>query len=264
LNREAFRGWLRALFEPEAVRRRTHRGAAVACGIFASVVALALLRPGRYAIGPVVIKLTSLRNPLLELGAAVLVTLATAKRPVSVRLEATHRLLGVWSDWTIGGRVFAVALAAKLAMTAVNLAALPSQYLEFHGGVRTRFEEPLDAVFRRPDRRTQFERFFELCRRELPEDARVLYRGRSEGQLLAYVLYPRPVFMHPADRYAAWVGHQVLDLGRALPDDKLFPGGLPLPLDAPDLEAFIVAHRITHEVRFVESDLSAWRIRAIR
>lgn len=250
--------------DPESLRRRTHLCGVVACVFFALVVALALLRPGRYAVGPVVIRLNSLSNPLAELGAALLVTLATAKRTGRFRLKASRRLLGLWSGWTTGGRIFAVALAAKLAMTAVNVARLPGQYLTFHQEARSRLDAPLETAFARGNRYAQFERFFESCRQQLPDDARVIYFGRGEGQLLAYILYPRPVFMHPTDRYVAWVGHQVLDLGRELPNDELFPGGLPLPLDAPSLEEFVSAHRITHEVRFVESDLPACRIRAIR
>lgn len=265
-SREALRRWLRSAFEPEVVRRRTHRCAIAACGLFACVVALAILRPGLYEVGPWIVKLRSVRNPLLLLGGAVLVTLTSArrKRSTAVRPLAALQLVEAWSRWTLGERAFALALAAKLAVTAVNLAGIPGRYLDFHASVGARFEEPLDAVFSRPSRYAQFERFFELCRRELPDDARVLYHGRSEGQILAYVISPRPVFMHPAERYVAWVGHQSLDLGWTLPDDELFPGGLPPPAEGPDLESFVAAHRITHEVWFVESDLAACRIEAIR
>lgn len=227
-------------------------------------MALALLRPGHYALGPVVVSLTSLRNPLLELGAAVLVALATARRALHVRVELPRRLLASWSGLTLGGRAFAVVLAAKAALTGVDLVRLPGQYFPRLWETRPEIVPSIDAVFAHGNRYAQFERFFERCRRELPEDARVLYFGRGEGQLLAYVLYPRPVFMHPADGYVAWIGHQVLDLGRALPDDDLFPGSVPPPLEAPSLQAFIDSRRITHEVRFVESDLAACRIRAIR
>lgn len=265
MTREAFRGWLRSQFDPEVIRRRTHLGAVVACGLFAVVASLAFLRPGLYTVGPVVIGLQSRTNPLLGLGMAVLVTLATAKRLFHVRLMAPRRrLLGLWSGWTTGGRIFAIVLAGKLFMTTLNLIRLPGQYFPFHRGSGTGTDEPLEKVFARQDRNAQFERFFERCRQELPADARVLYLGRGEGQLLAYILYPRPVFMHPTDRYVAWIGHQVLDLGRPLPNDELFPGSLPPPLEVPSLEAFVGSHRITHEVRFVESDLAACRIRAIR
>jgi len=256
--------WLRSHLEPEVVRRRTHRGAVVACGFFAFVVSLVLLRPGLYTVGPVVIGLESLRNPLLELGAAVLVTLVTRKRSFHIPLEAPLRLRALWSGWTTGDRVFAIVLTAKLLITSLNLLRLPGQYFPFLRESATGIDEPLEKVFANGNRYAQFERFFERCRQELPDDARVLYSGRSEGQLLAYILYPRPVFMHPTDRYVAWIGHQVLDLGRPLPDDELFPGSLPPPLEVPSVESFVAAHRITHEVRFVESDLPACRIRAIR
>ena len=110
-------------------------------------------------------------------------------------------------------------------MTGLDLVRLPGQYFPSLRDSATGTDEPLEKVFAREGRNAQFERFFERCRRELPADARVLYVGRTEGQLLAYILYPRPVFMHPTDRYVAWIGHQVLDLGRPLPYDELFPGG---------------------------------------
>ncbi len=264
LNGKGLRRWLRSQFEPEVVRRRTHRGAIVAIGLFLVVVAVVLVRPGIYVVGPLVIGLDSLRNPLLELGAAILVTLATRKRTFQRRFEVPHRFRAYWSGWTTGGRIFAVVLTAKTLMTGVNLVRLPSLCYPFDRSARTGIEEPIEDVFASEDRYAQFERFFEKCRQELPADARVLYIGRSEGQLLAYILYPRPVFMHPTDRYVAWIGHQVLDLGVPLPDDELFPGSLPPPLEAPSLADFIEVHRITHEVRFVESDLPACRIRAIR
>ena len=169
-----------------------------------------------------------------------------------------------WSGWTTGRRIFAVVLAAKILITGLNLVRLPGQCFPFVRKARTGIDEPIEDVFASGNRYAQFERFFEECRQELPADARVLYIGRSEGQLLTYILYPRPVFMHPTDRYVAWIGHQVLDLGAPLPDDELFPGSLPPPLEAPSLSDFIESHRITHEVRFVESDLPACRIRAIR
>ena len=77
--------WLRRQFEAEVIRRRTHRSAVVACVLFTVVVSLALLRPGIYTVGPLVIGLESLRNPLLELGAAVLVALATRRRSLARR-----------------------------------------------------------------------------------------------------------------------------------------------------------------------------------
>jgi hypothetical protein len=262
--------WLRRQFEAEVIRRRTHRSAVVASGLFAVVVSLALLRPGLYTVGPLVIGLESLRNPLLELGAAVLVALATRKRSfhpslgLGLGLKPPLRLRRLWLGWTPGGRVFAIVLTAKLLITSLNLIRLPGQYSPFARETRTGIDDPLEEVFARGNRYEQFERFFERCRQELPDDARVLYSGRSEGQLLAYILYPRPVFMHPTDRYVAWIGHQVLDLGRPLPDDELFPAGLPPPLAVPSLESFVAARQITHEVRFVESDLAECRIGTIR
>lgn len=268
MSREELRTWLRSQLEPEVVRRRAHRGALVACVLFAVVVSLALLRPGIYTAGPLVIGLESLRNPLLELGAAVLVALATRRRSFHLsfgfRLEPPLRLRRLWFGWTPGGRVFAIVLTAKLLITSLNLLRLPGQYLPSLRDLGNGVDDPLEEVFARGNRYEQFERFFEQCRQELPDDARVLYSGRSEGQLLAYILYPRPVFMHPTDRYVAWIGHQVLDLGRPLPDDELFPGSLPPPLVVPSLESFVAARRITHEVRFVESDLAECRIGTIR
>lgn len=264
LIREELRAWQRRQLEPEVVRRRTHRGALVACGLFAVAASATLLCPGRYTVGPVIVSLRSMTNPLFGLAVSVFVTLATARRP-DVRLEASRRrLLHVWSGWTTGGRLFAIVLAGKLCMTGLDLVRLPGQYFPSLRDSATGTDEPLEKVFAREGRNAQFERFFEHCRRELPADARVLYVGRTEGQLLAYILYPRPVFMHPTDRYVAWIGNQVLDLGRPLPYDELFPGGLPPPLEVESLDSFIESRRITHEVRFVESDLASCSIRAIR
>jgi hypothetical protein len=265
LIREELRAWLRSQFEPEVVRRRTHRGALVSCGLFAVAASVTLLWPGRYTVGPVVLSVRSMTNPLFGLAVSVLVTLATTRRPLHTRLEASRRrLLAHWTGWTTGGRAFAIVLAGKLCMTGLDLVRLPAQYFPSFRGSENGINEPIEKVFAREGRNAQFEWFFERCRRELPADARVLYVGRTEGQLLSYILYPRPVFMHPTDRYVAWIGNQVLDLGRPLPDDELFPGALPPPLEVESIESFIESRRITHEVRFVESDLASCRIRALR
>lgn len=264
MTRGTTRAWLRRQLEPEVVRRRVHAGALAAVALFAGVAAVALFRPGRYAVGPVTVRLESPGNPLLELGAALLAAFATAGRSARLRRELSGRARSAWSATTVGSRLFAAVLAAKVVVTGIELARSFDREFARRRAARAAADEPPEATFARDGRYAQLERFFERCRRELPPDARVLYTGRAEGQLLAYVLYPRPVFMHPSDRYVAWVGHQVLDLGLPLPDDPLFPGAVPPPLAPPSLDAFVAEHRITHEVRFVESDLRACRVGAIR
>jgi hypothetical protein len=148
-------------------------------------------------------------------------------------------------------------------MTIVGLGQIADDYIFFHRAIRTPFDEPIEKVFDRRNRYTQFTVFFERVRRTLPLNARVLYIGHGEGQLLSYVLYPRPVFMRPQDRYVAWIEHQSHDLGD-IPDDELFRKSYPKPGETPSLEAFVRAHRITHVVKFVESDLAGCRIEAIR
>jgi hypothetical protein len=246
------------------VRRRVHRCAVAACGLFAGIAAVALVRPGRYAVGPVVVRLQSVVNPLVELGMAFLVARATSKGVTSAWREAARRLALLWSGSSTGSRLFALVLTAKVAVTGLDLLLLPGRVLPSGSGPGTGVEAPLEEVFKLPSRYDQFERFFEQCGRELPADARVLYVGRAEGQLLAYHLYPRPVFMHPDDLRSAWIGHQLLDLGFPLPADPLFPSSLPPPAEARRLRAFVADRRITHEVRFVESDLPACRIGPIR
>jgi hypothetical protein len=177
-------------------------------------------------------------------------------------LDLPRRLRSLWSAWSIGGRIFAVVLALQLVAAIVGLARVADQYYELHRIVRVRWLEPLHAAFSVRDRHRQFGRLFEQCRRDLPADARVLYVGRGEGHLLAYVLYPRPVFMHPSERYAAWVGHQLHDMD-VTPEDALFPASFPPPEEALALEAFIESRRLTHRVEFAESDLSRSRWEAI-
>lgn len=256
------RGWLRKQFEPEVVRRRTHRTAIVACAIFAFLVAVALFRPGSYSVGPVVIGLSSPGNPLLELGAAILVTVASARRSPQLLNEVSRAAVLTWSGWTTGGRIFALALALKIGMTIVGLGRITDERVSLRRQVRMPFEKTLESVFVRGDRYTRFAVFFERARRQLPADARVVYVGHAECQILAYVVYPRPVFMHPNDRYAAWIEHQTRDYGH-LPDDELFRKSYPPPGTTPSFETFVNDHRITHEVKFVESNLARCRIEAI-
>ncbi len=82
LRGEEWREWLGRQFEPDVVRRRTHRGAIVATVIFTFAVAVVLFRPGRYTAGPLVVGLSSLRNPLLEMGAAILVAALTRDQSI--------------------------------------------------------------------------------------------------------------------------------------------------------------------------------------
>lgn len=256
--------WVRRQFEPEVVRRRTHFCALVAAGVFAFLILVVLVEPGWYVVGPLVVGLDSLRNPLIELTIAVVVAAATSRRSLRFRVSILRVARAVWLSWPVGGRVFAVVLALKIVMTIVVVARVADSYLAFHRYVLTRFDESLDEAFATDKRYRQFELFFEQSRRELPDDARVLYVGRGEGHLLSYVLYPRPVFMHPDDRHRAWVGSQALDSGWPLPDDALSPKSFPAPTDSPDVDAFIESRRLTHTVRFEQSDLPACRIEAIR
>ena len=246
------------------MRRRVHACASVAALAFLAVLFVALLSPGRYSLGPLVVRLDSIRNPLLELLAAVAVAIASSpRRPESRRLAPLRALRARWASWGTGGRIFACALAVKLLVTGVGLARVVDDYVSLHRRELRRFEEPIESVFRKKNRYQQFAYVFERARVELPADARVLYRGRGEGQLLSYVLYPRPVFMHPDDRYSGWIAHQTLDLGEPLPADPLFPSRLGEPEAGPPMEQFIREHALTHAVRFVESDLGRSTIEAI-
>lgn len=264
VNEGRGRRWLRRQFEPPVVRRRTHFCALIASVAFAFVILVVVVRPGFYAVGPLVIGLDSLRNPFIELVVAVTVAVLTARRPSRLNVRFPRAVLAVWRAWPVGGRVFAVVLALKLAMTIVALGSVADDYFAFHRHLHRRFDEPLEKAFARNNRYRQFELFFERCRLELPADARVLYVGRGEGHLLSYVLYPRPVFMHPDDRYLAWVGSQALDLGWPIPEDELFPASFPPPGGAPALDVFVGSRDLNYRVTFVQSDLPASRIEAIR
>lgn len=244
------------------VRRRTHRAAIIASAVFATLVAVVLFRPGLYSVGPIIIGLSSLRNLLLELGAAIFVAAASAKSSRGLLHEVSRAAAVIWSGWTTGGRIFAVILAAKLAVTIVGLGRIADSYVSFHRQIRTMSNEPLQSAFARDDRYSQFAVFFDRVRRQLPPHARVLYVGHAEGELLAYMICPRPLFMQPNDRYIAWIEHQTRDDGD-MPDDELFPKNYPPPRSVPNFETFIATHRITHQVTFVESDLARCGVEAI-
>jgi hypothetical protein len=254
--------WWKEQFRPATVRRRVHRGAAVACLIFSAVLAVAIFFPGRWRIFGILVKLDTIRNPLLEVLASALVFVATREGSFD-RTKAALRLASrVWSGWDARDRVFALVLAAQIGAGAVHVAKSPDERLALDRWMRRVSGSSFEDAARGTDWYLQREACFEECRRVLPGSARVLYHGGMEVQLLSYALYPRPVFMPPDEWYAAWISHQRID--RSLPEDPLFPSGMPGPPAIVPRETFLRGHRITHEVTFLGGDAAQCRIEAVR
>jgi len=111
-----------------------------------------------------------------------------------------------------------------------------------------------------------FDNFCRRCREQIPPNARILYHGPNEGLVSAYELYPRRVFMLPAEQrdmfHECWRREKWCQGMTADPLDQYWKWDPSLPnISQPQ---FIADHRVTYVVTFDESDITKNSIQSLR
>lgn len=231
--------------------------------IFSAVLLVAIVFPGQYYLGPLLISLRSTRNPLWEVVVCTLLWHGLSDEAYPRYRHIVLSTIGLVRRISWYHRVL-------LALAVVQIALLAATWLHYPAHViSVQRLETLEATqptnqYDEEHERENFDYFAAQCRRELPSDARILYHGHIEGMVFAYEVFPRRVFMLPGeycDIARSWHKQRWLE---GMPDDPLEPvWHQGLPTERPDRETFIREHGLTHEVWFDENEPVACRWRRL-
>ena len=97
-----------------------------------------------------------------------------------------------------------------------------------------------------------FEYFCECLRESTPPEARILFSGGAPAVRLAYIVYPRKIYLLPRD-YSALVASCLEPYWQRF-----------LPHQPVDRAQFISEHGITHVAVFDGDDITRCRLEAVR
>ncbi|HKD38533.1 MAG TPA: hypothetical protein VKB78_17090, partial [Pirellulales bacterium] len=244
------------------VRRLANRAGFFVMLSGAVLVLVATFDPDRWQIGPLTIKLRSVRNPaaLAVLGYLLWRTTYDGfggwlKRRIAKLefqgdrvgdwlLAAARRFMVAWRSWKWRERATFVLVAAQVFFTLHFWQDYPA-YLEFERQVIANSYRTV--TYELNGRKLPvLESFSRRLAAELPEDARVLFHGQTAGLRLAYEIYPRPVFMLPQEMQlmaASW--HVQPQLAELPADAKPDYWNRRLPEASVNEGQFVAEHRIT-------------------
>ncbi len=243
----------------------------------AALVVAVAIHPCRIELGPIVIRMHSLRNPAMLLFLGYVAWCVTfegdgvwLRRPFEIirdfiRQPRHHfywagqqirELCGLWGwrQWAMLGLAASQALAAVL-------------YWQGYPGYLNQQQVMMRAVYRTPSYVKDgkefplLEGFSRWVSEQLPPDARILFHGHTPALRFAYEVYPRRVFMLPQEmRWMAEHWHVQPQLSNIPADPPLGFWDRRLPNDTVEAADFIREHRITHVVTFDETDASVCRV----
>jgi hypothetical protein len=247
----------------------------------AALTVSAAFFPGRWQIGPVLISLRSMRNPLAATVLGYVLWRMTYdgfgqwfKRRIR-GLENYGDQLGVWSR-RVGRRFVAVWLRwgwrERLIFTAVaSQTFFALHFWQDYPAYLENEHQAIDNLHRMPTyelnghRLPVVESFSRRLCAEVPADARILFHGHTAGLRLAYEVYPRQVFMLPQEmRTLAASWHVQPELGELPADRKAAYWQERLPEASIDERQFIAEHHINYVVTFDEYDLAKCRVEPAR
>ncbi len=258
---------------------------------FAACAVVALIWPGRWSFGPLVVSLHGLKNPTYGFAASWLLSYLTADESQGDIARWTGLIRRRWSEWTPLHRTVGLLLFVHLAVSAVTVITLPiSTYSRIRfetenysvsdplPAVETALSDPtvdlelseaadayadpsLSSLWRSramPDERNLIRHSHWATLRlmqaiePLPADARILYHGGPECMILAYELYPRRVFLLPEEQVRLC---EEWVFGREAQPSIRWPASLDVP--SVDKEQFLREHRITHDLALIKSGSTA-------
>jgi hypothetical protein len=243
----------------------------------AALTVSAAFNPGRWQIGPALISLRSMRNPMAVTALGYILWRTTydgfgrwLKRRIS-GLESYGDQLGVWSK-RVGVRFIAVWLrwGWRERLTFAAVACQTFFALHFWQDYPAYLENEHEAIknlYRTPTYELNghqlplVESFSRRLCAEVPANARILFHGQTAGLRLAYEVYPRQVFMLPQEmRILAASWHVQPEIGDLPADQKMAYWQERLPEASIDERQFIAEHRINYVVTFDEYDLAKCRV----
>ena len=266
---------------PPLGRRLISRVGFLLMFLAAALTVTAAFFPGRWQIGPALISLRSMRNPLAATVLGYVLWRSTYdgfgqwfKRRIR-SLENYGDQLGVWSKRV--GRRFVAAWLRWGWRERLMFAAVAGQtffalhFWQDYPAYLENEHRAIDNLHRMPTyelnghRLPVVESFSRRLCAEVPADARILFHGQTAGLRLAYDVYPRQVFMLPQEmRTLAASWHVQAEVGDLPADRKMAYWQERLPEASIDERQFIAEHRINYVVTFDEYDLANCRVEPAR
>jgi hypothetical protein len=187
----------------------------------------------------------------------------TSTDPRSYLHMAAWRCGVQWNRWNWRARVILIFFCCNVALMCNSLCA----YWR-HASTMFLVHDALTANTCDQDGKLQpnFDNFCKRCREQIPLDARILYHGPNEGLVLAYVIYPRRVFMLPGEQrdmfHECWRRESWCQGMTADPLDAYWKWDPSMPNISE--EQFIADRRVTYVVTFDETDVKKNSIQALR
>jgi hypothetical protein len=258
-------------------RRRINRLGFALLLLGVALTASATFFPGRWQIGPLLISLRSVRNPVAALVLGYILWRTTydgfggwLKRRIS-RLEGygdclgewilriTRRFFATWLRWGWRERLMFTAIACQTFFALRFWQDYPAYLENERRAIANSYRL---ATYELNGRRLPMVESFSLrlCA-ELPADARILFHGQTAGLRFAYEVYPRQVFMLPQEMNALAASWHVQPQLANLPgDEKPAYWNERRAQVSIDERQFIAEHQINYVVTFDEYDLDRCRV----
>jgi len=248
----------------ESRSRRAVRLLALAAMVVSAVlIVIVLVAPFRIYIGPLRISLRTSRNPGMVLVSSWVVWYLLARILPDERSRLRAALYALWYPPRLVHRVCLSLAGAQLLLLTNSWLGFADHVFGMHRWTLMQRTEP--TFFDGERDYANLEYLAAVCRHEMPPESRILYHGHIEGMVFAYEVYPRKVYMHPADLYEiarSWHKQRWLE---GMPDDpleKFWQQDFPKEFVSP--EQFNQDHHITHEVWFDETQPTACVWRTVR
>jgi hypothetical protein len=253
--------------------------------VCAACALCALLSPGIWSIGPIVVSVRSVKNPISGFVICWMLSFVAAEDSPETVARWVLPLKSLWAEWTLARRVVGLLLLGHIVVSALGVIGFPITMYdrvqcesEQHRGyepspfVTSAVRDPTvdlelsaaedayaDAAVTTPWLRRAIPDEQDLLRHAhwatdrivqtmepLPADARILYHGGYECMILAYELYPRRVFLLPDEQ--AQICEDWM-FGSEKESSIRWPARFAIPTI--DLGQFLREHRITHDVALI-------------
>jgi hypothetical protein len=183
--------------------------------------------------------------------------------PISHLREMMQRCGTQWKQWNWRGRIVMVMLCLNVLLTGNYLLGYwrhASKMFAVHNqSVACMCDDDGKPI-------SDFDTLCHQCTKQIPANARILYHGPNLGLILAYELYPRPVFMLPQEQkdmfHYCWRREKWCAGLTADPLDHFWKWDP--PLTAVSENQFVADHQITCVVTFDEENVANNSIRILR
>ncbi len=261
--------------------RSLNRTSFVLMFVFAVLAIVVAVAPGRHHIGPLLISMRSLRNPVCGMALAYILWRSTydgfagwllkfmwplengSRSFIAYVQRVFTKLRATWRIWDWRRRCMFALLAGQALLVARFWKDYPSVLSFERAAMASAYSSPTFKM--NGQRLPTLECFSRMVREQLPPDARILFHGRTAALRFAYEVYPRRVFMLPQEMRELAAAWHVQPQLRDLPDDPhLRFWHDKLPTTSVEPAEFIRERGIDYIATFDENDLAACRVEAVR